>query len=195
MDNDGTSRRLFLIRSLTGVSSAWLMLRLPEIVAAQEHAHHAAQSADSTKLEFFSPEQAVEVEAIAAQIIPTDDTPGAREARVIYFIDRALTTFDKDKQEQYVKGLKELQSRQKKMFKNSAKFSALNSEQQIKVLKAFEKNEFFETVRAHTIMGFLADPSHGGNYNKIGWKLIGFQDDFYFKSPFGYYDREYKETR
>jgi gluconate 2-dehydrogenase gamma chain len=195
MDNDGTSRRLFLIRSLTGVSSVWLMLRLPEIVAAQEHAHHAAQSADSTKLEFFSPEQAVEVESIAAQIIPTDDTPGAREARVIYFIDRALTTFDKDKQDQYVKGLKELQARQKKMFKNSAKFSALNSEQQIKVLKAFEKNEFFDTVRAHTIMGFLADPSYGGNYNKIGWKLIGFQDDFYFKSPFGYYDREYKETR
>ena len=193
MDNQDNSRRLFLIRSLTGVSSAWLALRLPEIVAAQEHAHHAAQSAGSTKLEFFSPEQAAEVEAIAAQIIPADDTPGAREARVIYFIDRALTTFDKDKQGQYVKGLKELQSRQNKMFK-SPKFSGLKSEQQIKVLKAFEKNEFFETIRAHTIMGFLCDPSYGGNYDKIGWKLIGFQDDFYFKSPFGYYDREYKET-
>ena len=195
MDYDGTSRRLFLIRSLTGVSSAWLALRLPEIIAAQEHAHNSAQSAESPKLEFFTPEQAAEVEAIASQIIPTDDTPGAREARVIYFIDRALITFDKDKQGQYIKGLKELQAKQKKMFKNSEKFSGLSSAQQIKVLKAFEKNEFFETVRAHTIMGFLADPSYGGNYDKIGWKLIGFQDDFHFKSPFGYYDREYKETR
>ena len=51
MENDGSSRRLFLIRSLTGVSSAWLALRLPEIVAAQEHAHHAAQSAEPAKLE------------------------------------------------------------------------------------------------------------------------------------------------
>lgn len=195
MYNDYPSRRLFLIRSLTGVSSAWLALRLPEIVDAQEHAHHATQSGEPARLEFFTPEDAAEVEAIAAQIIPTDDTPGAREAKVIYFIDRALITFDKDKQGQYVKGLKELQSTQKKMFKNSAKFSGLNSEQQIKVLKAFEKNEFFETVRAHTIMGFLADPSYGGNHDKIGWKLIGFQDDFYFKAPFGYYDREYKQTR
>jgi len=194
MGSEDTSRRLFLIKSLTGVSSAWLALRLPEIVAAQEHAHHAAQSTESAKLEFLSPEQAVEVEAVAAQIIPTDDTPGAREARVIYFIDRALTTFDKDKQGQYAKGLKELQAKQKKMFKNSAKFSDLNTEQQIKVLKAFEKNAFFETIRVHTIMGFFADPSYGGNFDKIGWKLIGFQDDFYFKPPFGYYDRDYKES-
>ncbi len=195
MHNEDSSRRLFLIKSLTGVSSAWLALRLPEIVAAQEHAHQAAQSSAPTKFEFLTLEQSTEIEAVAAQIIPTDDTPGAREARVIYFIDRALTTFDKDKQPVYVKGLKDLQSKQKKMFKNSAKFSDLNSEQQIKVLKAFEKNQFFGLVRAHTIMGFFADPSYGGNYGKVGWKLIGFKDDFYFKPPFGYYDREYKETQ
>jgi gluconate 2-dehydrogenase gamma chain len=195
MDNDGTSRRLFLIRSLTGVSSAWLMLRLPEIVAAQEHAHHAAQSADSTKLEFFSPEQAIEVEAIAAQIIPADDSPGAREARVIYFIDRALTTFDKEKQKEYAKGLKELQATQKKMFPKAAKFSDLASEQQITLLKKIEKTGFFDLVRTHTVMGFFIDPSYGGNFNQIGWKLIGFEDQFNFKPPFGYYDREYKETQ
>lgn len=195
MNTEEVSRRLFLIRSLTGVSSAWLALRLPEIISAQEHAHHAAQSETPTRFEFFTPEQASEVEAIAAQIIPTDDTPGAREARVIYFIDRALTTFDKDKQNQYVKGLKELQAKQKRMFKDSAKFSSLGSEQQIKVLKAVEKSTFFETVRVHTIMGFFADPSYGGNHDKIGWKLIGFQDDFYFKPPFGYYDREYNEAK
>ncbi len=194
MHNEDESRRLFLIKSFTGVSSAWLALRLPEIISAQEHAHQASQSAVPTKFEFLTPEQATEIEAVAAQIIPTDDSPGAREARVIYFIDRALTTFDKERQPRYVKGLKELQAKQKKMFKNSAKFSDLNAEQQIKVLKAFEKNGFFEMVRAHTIMGFLADPSYGGNYDKIGWKLIGFQDDFNFKSPYGYYDREYKET-
>jgi gluconate 2-dehydrogenase gamma chain len=194
MDNDETSRRMFLIRSLTGVSSVWLALRLPEIVAAQEHAHQAVQAGAPTKFEFLTPEQATEIESVAAQIIPTDDSPGAREARVIYFIDRALTTFDKEQQPVYIKGLKELQAKQKKMFKNSAKFSDLNSEQQIKVLKAFEKNRFFDVVRAHTIMGFLSDPSQGGNYDKVGWKLIGFKDDFYFKPPFGYYDREYKDT-
>ncbi|HZM88370.1 MAG TPA: gluconate 2-dehydrogenase subunit 3 family protein, partial [Blastocatellia bacterium] len=136
MDDQDASRRLFLIKSLTGVSAAWLALRMPEIVAAQEHAHQAVQSSAPVKFEFLSPEQAVEIEAVAAQIIPADDTPGAREARVIYFIDRALSTFDKERQPLYVKGLKDLQAKQKKMFKNAAKFSELNSEQQIRVLKA-----------------------------------------------------------
>jgi gluconate 2-dehydrogenase gamma chain len=195
MDNDYPSRRLFLIRSLTGVSSAWLARRLPEIVAAQEHAHHAAQSAAPTKLEFFSPEQAAEVEAIAAQIIPADDSPGAREARVIYFIDRALTTFDRDKQKDYAKGLKELHATQKKMFPKVVKFSDLSTDQQITLLKKIEKTEFFNLVRTHTVMGFFIDPTYGGNFNQIGWKLIGFQDQFNFKPPFGYYDIEYKETQ
>ena len=195
MDNQDASRRMFLIKSLTGVSSAWLALRLPEIVAAQEHAHHATQSAAPVKLEFLSPEQAAEVEAVAAQIIPTDDSPGAREARVIYFIDRALTTFDKEKQPLYVKGLKELQSRQKKMFKNSAKFSGLNSEQQIKVLTAMEKTPFFNLVRTHTITGFFASPALGGNANKVGWKLVNYDDSLNHKPPFGYYDALPGSTR
>ena len=84
MDNEDASRRLFLIKSLAGVSSAWLALRLPEIVAAQEHAHRATQAAAPLKFEFLSAEQAAEIEAVAAQIIPTDDSPGAREAKVIY---------------------------------------------------------------------------------------------------------------
>src|SRR6185369_17775265 len=167
MNADDVSRRMFLITSLTGVSSAWLALRLPEIVAAQEHAHHAAEASAPTKFEYLTPEQAAEIEAVAAQIIPTDDTPGAREARVVYFIDRALTTFDKDKQPEYVKGLKALQAAQKKAFKKSDKFSSLTSDQQIAVLKKIEKTQFLNLVRLHTIMGFVCDPSYGGNYNKI----------------------------
>ena len=33
---------------------------------------------------------------------------------------------------------------------------------------------FFETVRQHTIAGFLADPSYGGNRDMIGWKVAGY---------------------
>lgn len=190
MPSEESSRRLFLIRSLTGVSSAWLAFRLPEILAAQEHAHLAIQSPAPVKHEFLTAEQAAEVEAIAAQIIPTDDSPGAREARVIYFIDRALMTFDKDKQPEYVKGLRELQAARKKMFRNSRKFSELTSEQQIALLKKIEKTGFFNLVRTHTVMGFFADPEYGGNFNQAGWKLIGFQDQFNFKPPFGFYDKE-----
>jgi hypothetical protein len=34
----------------------------------------------------------------------------------------------------------------------------------------------------------FASPKHGGNFNKAGWKLIGFEDTLNFKAPFGYYD-------
>lgn len=195
MTSDEFSRRLFLIRSLTGLSSAWLAMRLPEIVAAQEHAHEVATSVQPAKLEFFTPEQAKEIEAIAAQIIPTDDTPGAREAHAIFFIDRALTTFDKDKQAEYTKGLKALQVKTKKMFPKAASFSALTSEQQIALLKKIEKTSFFNLVRSHTVIGCFCDPEYGGNFNGTGWKLIGFEDRFNYKPPFGYYDREFTEGR
>ena len=33
---------------------------------------------------------------------------------------------------------------------------------------------FFETVRAHTIIGFLADPKYGGNRGYVGWKVVGY---------------------
>ncbi len=182
------SRRDFLIRSCTGMSSVWLSARMPEILAAQEHAHLAATSSSEAKLEFFAPEQATEIEAVAAQILPTDSMPGAREAHVLYFIDRALMTFERDKQKVYLKGLKQLQGKTHKMFRPAKRFSELTSEQQIALLKAIEKSEFFDAVRMHTIIGFLANPEYGGNHERIGWKLIGFEDSFSFEPPFGYYD-------
>jgi hypothetical protein len=110
MDTPVSSRRRFLVGSASGLTSLWIATHWPGILAAQEHAKHAAQS-ETTGLEFFAPEQATEIEAMSEQIIPTDATPGAREARVIYFIDRALTTFDRDKQPAYTQGAIDLQKK------------------------------------------------------------------------------------
>jgi gluconate 2-dehydrogenase gamma chain len=43
---------------------------------------------------FFDPHQRATVEAAMARIIPTDDRPGAREARTIDFLDRYLSGID-----------------------------------------------------------------------------------------------------
>jgi hypothetical protein len=75
------------------------------------------------------------------------------------------------------------------MFPDAAMFSALKPAQQIQLLTSIEKTPFFKTVRDHTIMGVFASPQHGGNYDKVGWKLIGFEDKLAFAPPFGYYDR------
>ena len=43
---------------------------------------------------FFTPHQRATVEAAMARIIPTDDTPGAREAGCIDFVERYLSGID-----------------------------------------------------------------------------------------------------
>jgi gluconate 2-dehydrogenase gamma chain len=192
MDDQDISRRHFIFKSGASLGAAWLLSHLPEIEAAQEHAHHAALAQTPSKLEFFTLEQSVEVEAIAEQILPTDDTPGAREARVIYFIDRALATFATDDRTLFVEGLKDLQKKARKRFGKTTRFSALSSAQQTELLKRIEKGEFFELVRTMTILGMFSNPEYGGNHNQIGWKLLGFEDQFHFKSPFGFYDAEYQ---
>ena len=202
------NRRNFLTRAGSAVSAVWISAHWPAIVAAAEHAHQAAKSASPAKFQFFSPEQAVEIDAIAARIIPSDETPGAREAGVVYFIDRALTTFASDDQKTYREGIPSLQARLREIFPTAEKFSSVTPEQQDKILHSFndqtasgrgiyranaDASPFFETVRVHTIVGFLIDPEsgRGGNRDGVGWKLIGRDREHIFQPPFGYYDKDY----
>jgi hypothetical protein len=161
------SRRGFLADSVAGLGSVWLAAHWPAILEAEEYAQR---------------------DAMASQIFPATDTPGAHEAHIINFIDRALVTFARDRRPVYIQGLKDLQSKTKELFPTASKFSALTSAQQIQLLTAIEKTPFFLTVREHTLTGMFASPKHGGNFNKAGWKLIGFEDTLNFKPPFGYYD-------
>src|SRR5262249_27257102 len=144
------SRREFLVGSVSGLSAAWLAANYSDILEAEAYVQQAARSGPAT-FAFFTPEQAAEVEAMAAQIIPTDSTPGAREARVVHFIDRALTTFERKRQVDYTQGLKELESQTKQLFPTASRFSALEAAEQIRVLTAMERTRFFELVRTHTI--------------------------------------------
>jgi len=204
--NESVSRRQFLSRGISGLSAVWVSAHLPALVAAAGHARRAANSPAPPKFEFFTPEQAAEIDAITARIIPTDDTPGAREAGVVYFIDRGLTTFGTDDQKTYREGLPEMQARVAEMFPGTAKFSSLTAEQQDEVLRSFDQNaasarrpfrarpgaqNFFETLRQHTIAGFLIDPDYGGNHDGVGWKVIGREREHMFQAPFGYYDKDY----
>lgn len=204
MTND-LSRRNFLLQAGTGVSAVWLNANWPALLSAAKHARAAAQSA-APKLEFFTPEQAIEIDAITSRIIPTDETPGAHEAGVVYFIDHALTTFAVDDQKKYRDGLPELQARTHEIFPALEKFSAGSSEQQDEILHSFDDHaqadrrpyrpraaaqNFFETLLPHTLIAFLLDPDAGGDPKGFGWKLIGRDREHMFQPPFGYYDKDY----
>jgi gluconate 2-dehydrogenase gamma chain len=187
MSGRDRSRREFLVKSLSGVGAAWAVANYSGIEEAYAFVQQSAKSG-TPSLAFFTAAQAAVVEAMAAQIIPTDSTPGAREARVIVFIDRILNTFEKESRQDYTKGLGELATQTTQLYPQATSFSSLSADQQIKVLTAMEKTPFFNLVRTHTITGFFASPSLGGNANKIGWKLVNYDDSLNHKPPFGYYD-------
>ena len=172
------SRRTFLLRGFGASTTAWLAVNWPAQVAAAE----AAQAMGH--FTYFTPAQAMEIDAMATQIYPSDATPGAKEAQVIYFIDLALVTFAQDKQDAYTQGLADLSTRT-----GGKRFGALSSSEQIALLTSIEKTPFFKTVRDHTIMGMFAAPQHGGNFHKVGWQQIGFDDSLNFRAPFGAYDK------
>jgi Gluconate 2-dehydrogenase subunit 3 len=201
------SRRRFLSQAGIGVSAAWVSAHWPEMFSAAAHAHQAVQSGAAYEFEFFTPAEATEIDALATRIIPTDDTPGAREAGVLYFIDRALVTFASGDQQKYRDGLSELQSQAREKFPGVEKFSALTAEQQDELLHAVEPTQdekasrrrrvnsaqtFLEALRVQTIAGFLIDPEAGlGNRGGVGWKLIGREPEHSFQPPFGFYDKDY----
>jgi gluconate 2-dehydrogenase gamma chain len=172
------SRRKFLLKSFSASSAAWLAANWPAQVAAAEK----AQSMGA--FTYFTPAQAREIDAMAAQIYPTTDTPGAKEAQVVYFIDLALVTFAADKQHIYAQGFTDLTART-----GGSSFAAMPGDQQITLLTSVEDTPFFKTVRDHTIMGMFAAPQHGGNFHKIGWQQVGFDDSLNFRAPFGAYDK------
>lgn len=180
------SRRELLVGSLSFAT-------LAEIAEAQDHAHAAAAvSNGKPSFAYLDAETAKEIEALTSCILPSDGTPGAREAGVVYFVDRALSTFDASRKELYQQGLADLQTRRAQMFPASKSIATLMSAQQTELLRSIERTDFFQLLRTHTLYGFLGDPSYGGNRNNVGWKVVGFEHKMQHQPPFGFYDAEIK---
>jgi gluconate 2-dehydrogenase gamma chain len=85
MPESEVNRREFVFGLAGAAASAWLATHLPELRAT---AAYVASVGPEEPYEFFTPAQARDFDAISAQIVLTDDTPGAREAHVVRFVDR-----------------------------------------------------------------------------------------------------------
>jgi Gluconate 2-dehydrogenase subunit 3 len=191
MDHEDLSRRSLLQAIAATIGAAALPAGWAEIAQAADKAHPAAQLAGEARISFLSAAEAKDIEAVTAQIIPTDDTPGAREAGVVYFIDRALATFLSHLARDYRAHLAEFQAAFRERHPAGSSFASLTSEQQVEYLKTVDHTPFFETTRLLTLLGMFSMPAYGGNRNGVGWKLIGFETQHVFQPPFGYYDRDY----
>lgn len=136
----------------------------------------------SEALLFFNSADAATVEAFAEQILPSEEgSPGARDAGVVYYIDRALAGFMRELQPLYRRGLKTLTDLAVLTF--GADFTDLQESQQSELVERLDAaaadpgdlgGQFYRIVREHTVQGFFGDPAYGGNRGLVGWKLVGF---------------------
>ena len=176
------SRRDFLSQLSGGLSSSWLAAQWPLILAASQVACTAKEQ--SLALKNFEPADGRDIEAIASQIIPTDETPGAREAGVIYFIDEAVGGFMAGAAGMIAAGLSELNA----TLPDGSRFADLGNGAQMRAMETLERKPLFFVLRFLTLAGMFALPDHGGNENELGWQLLGFDHRHHWQPPFGFYD-------
>ena len=151
----------------------------------------AAQGRKTVKipLRFFTEQEALIVAAAASRIMPSDETgPGAREAGVVIYIDRQLAgpwgrdrrrythePFDPSAAPEFgYQGVASPQGIYREGLKQLTGFDQLLPPQQDAKLVAIEQSLFFDLLRRNTIEGMFCDPLHGGNWDMVGWQLIGF---------------------
>jgi gluconate 2-dehydrogenase gamma chain len=183
-----SSRRAFLTSAGSAAGKSLILLSLPALISARVAAQ--AAQASMTGFKTLGEEEAAELAAIAARIIPTDTTPGATEAGAIYFIDNVLGTSRAEMLEPVRDGLAALEAAAQRTY-DSPTFRGLGPDQQDALLKAIEATPFFNTMRYLTIAGTFSLPEYGGNRNGTGWGLLGFEMRHMWEPPFGFYDAEY----
>lgn len=180
-------RRDFLAAS-GAAATAWLGVEPATLVGALRAARAAVGGA-AVAYEVLTDEQAADVDAIAAQIIPSDgDVPGAREARVVVFIDRLLAGFAAGQRQSMLEGLDDLNRKAAEQWPGAGRFATLSGGRQCELIREIEATPFFAQARFAVLAGMFAHPSWGGNYEGAGWRLLDFDPRAVWSPPCGAYD-------
>ncbi len=131
----------------------------------------------------LSVDEARTLEAMCDRIIPADQDPGAAWAGVVTFIDRQLVGPYRRFRKTYKWGLAGTNGTSLAMF--AKPFAGLTPQQKDTVLQSMDKGQargedwkqvsaksFFDLVVTHTMQGFYGDPRHGGNRDRVSWKML-----------------------
>jgi gluconate 2-dehydrogenase gamma chain len=119
--------------------------------------------------------------AACERMLPRDEDPGATDLGVPSYIDRALgdprMSHVKD---DFIRGLDALMRRAQ--AQQGKPFAQLAPEAQDALLTTFKNSpkgsgegHWYELLVVLTMEGALSDPSYGGNKDRKGWELIGFE--------------------
>ena len=194
MISEDLTRRTFLQASGSLAGSTLMRAGLPTFMAVSQAACTARDEAAA--FDNISNAEAREIIAIAARILPTTDTPGATEAGVVYFFDKAFGTFLAATSDEKREQIAEFQSGVAAAYPGAQLFSDLDETDQDAHLNSVENTPFFRGTRFLTLAGVFGMATWGGNRDDIGWKLVGMDGPPHsWTPPFGHYDAEYMEAQ
>jgi len=176
--NNKVNRRTAIKGVAVGVGAVSGLPILNNLASAQGHQHQAAARVAETIAKspsFFNRHQYATVTELASLIIPTDETPGAREAKVNEYIDLIVGESPFEVQKLFLDGLVWLDKTSKERHKKN--FVDLSNPQQVGLLTEISRiknaapNEttqakFFKAIKDMTIDGFYT--------SKIGIEELGY---------------------
>jgi len=163
------NRRRFLALAIAGAGSCFLL--------------NQCIYSSASPWRFFMENEALLLDALSEQIIPTDEWPGAKGAGVTNYIDKQLlgplARFKLD----YRKGLEAVRVSAYEMHQLS--FESLEWDIQTQFLERMEAGKmvgevwaggfdrhFFNLLRDHSMQGYYGSPKYGGNKDYISYKMI-----------------------
>lgn len=140
---------------------------------------------DNNDAVFLSEQEWQSLEAICEQILPPVNGVSTRQVQCVNFIDKLLANEERAMQPFYRQGMAAINAYAFEQWQKP--LDGLLAEDQVAVLQRLEDGEIaawtaegigqaelFSTLHFHTLLGFLAAPSHGGNKKELGWKAVGF---------------------
>lgn len=182
----------FLANWLPSSSQAWAASRPPDAgsMHGMHHGSEAQQPATPYTPQFFKPEQFRTVETLTEMIIPTDEKPGAKEARVADYIDFVVYSaaeFEPALQREWSQGLAWLdKASQEKYGKPFGDASAGDREKLLTEMSLPERDtkvpethpgfNFFKLVKDMTVEGFYT--SRVGLIEVLEYQGLTFLSEF-----------------
>jgi hypothetical protein len=106
----------------------------------------------------------------------------------------ATTRLDVDMRHRYRDGIAQVNALSQAQF--GAPFDELDATDQDALIREIRRQQrrFYDLLVAHTLEGLLCAPEYGGNRDRVGWTLTGFDGD---SQPLGYaiYDETIEDYR
>ena len=141
----------------------------------------------SSRWRTLTEDEARTLAAACDQIVPPDEDPGAAEAGAVTFIDRQLATRRKKDRPRWRAGIRGLDATARR--RHGQIFAEVPFAAQTALLQDVEKGAveaadwsgvepaaFFGLLRSHAMMSFYGVPRHGGNKDRVSWKMLGVPD-------------------